>query len=159
MPPNRSTHQFKDSESRFFCAAVNIMSPAEPVVGTDDSAASLLQPARRNGRRYLNPVPTSMGGLSLMLKVGPDFFLGSKARSPREPLGPFRTDASTYATTPPSGLRITWMGHSTSLIEIDGVRILIDPVWEERAAPTSWAGPKRFFRAPLELSDLPNLDA
>ena len=51
------------------------------------------------------------------------------------------------------------MGHSTSLVEIDGVRLLIDPVWDERAAPTQWAGPKRFFPAPLALQDLPSIDA
>lgn len=94
-----------------------------------------------------------------MLKVGPKFFLGAKARSPHEPLGPFHTDASIYATPPRSGLRLTWMGHSTSLLEIDGVRILIDPVWDERASPTTWSGPKRFFPAPLNLSDLPSIDA
>jgi L-ascorbate metabolism protein UlaG (beta-lactamase superfamily) len=121
----------------------------------------LLEPARRNGRRgrFANPVSTKLGGLSLMFKIGPEFFLGSKARSPQEPLGPFRTDAKIYSTEPRTGLRITWMGHSTSLVEIDGVRVLIDPVWDERAAPTSWAGPKRFFPAPLELEALPALDA
>jgi len=119
----------------------------------------LLQPARRNGRRYLNPVPTRVGGFSVMFKVGPQFFLGAKARSPRGPLGPFHTDAKVFATEPDSGLRITWMGHATSIVEIDGVRILIDPVWEERAAPTNWTGPRRFFPTPLELIDLPHIDA
>ena len=94
-----------------------------------------------------------------MFKVGPRFFLDTKARSPRGPLGPFHTDPQIYAAPPKSGLRITWMGHATSIVEIDGVRILIDPVWEERAAPTTWTGPKRFFPAPLELSDLPLVDA
>jgi hypothetical protein len=55
-----------------------------------------------------------------MFKVGPQFFLGAKARSPRAPLGPFHTDVRIYATEPRSGLRITWIGHSTSLVEIDG---------------------------------------
>jgi len=119
----------------------------------------LLQPAQRIGRRYLNLVPTKVGGLSLSFKVGPRFVLGAKARSPRGPLGPFHTDAAIFATKPRSGLRITWIGHSTSIIEMDGVRILIDPVWDERAAPTNWSGPKRFFPAPLELSDLPAIDA
>jgi L-ascorbate metabolism protein UlaG (beta-lactamase superfamily) len=45
------------------------------------------------------------------------------------------------------------------LIEIDGVRTLIDPVWDKRAAPTQWAGPKRFFPPPLALEDLPPIDA
>jgi len=119
----------------------------------------LLQPARHNGRRYLNPVPTAVGGLSMFFKVAPRFFFGTKARLPTHPLGPFHTDAAVYASQPPSGLRVTWMGHSTSLIEIDGARILIDPVWDERAAPTNWAGPKRFFAPPLALTDLPSLDA
>jgi len=118
-----------------------------------------LEPARREGRRFLNPVPTGVGSLSIMFEIGPEFFLGAKARSPHKPLGPFRTDPAIYSTPPRSGLRITWMGHSTSLVEIDGIRILIDPVWEERASPVSWSGPKRFFPPPLSLNELPPLDA
>ena len=119
----------------------------------------LLEPARRIGRQYLNPVPTEVGGFSMIFKIGPDFFLGAKARSPQVPPGPFHTDAAVYSTAPRSGLRITWIGHSTSILEMDGVRILIDPVWDERASPTTWSGPKRFFPAPLELADLPAMDA
>ena len=106
----------------------------------------LLQRARRTGRQYFNPVPTKVGGLSIMFKVGPRFFLGAKARSPRGPLGPFHTDAAIYATKPRSGLRITWMGHSTSIVEIDGVRMLIDPVWDERASRQTGAGQNGFSR-------------
>jgi L-ascorbate metabolism protein UlaG (beta-lactamase superfamily) len=95
----------------------------------------------------------------MIFKVGPQFFLGTKERSPHAPLGPFHTDSRIYATPPQSGLRITWIGHASSIIEIDGVRILIDPVWEERASPTSWSGPKRFFPAPLQLNSLPPIDA
>jgi L-ascorbate metabolism protein UlaG (beta-lactamase superfamily) len=64
-----------------------------------------------------------------------------------------------YETPPVSGLRVTWMGHSTLLIEIDGMRVLVDPVWDERAAPVAWAGPKRFFAPPLPLEKLPRVDA
>ena len=94
-----------------------------------------------------------------MFKIGPDFFWGAKARTPQGPLGPFHTDTAVYSTEPYSGLRITWIGHSTSILEMDGLRILIDPVWDERASPTRWSGPKRFFPAPLELTDLPDIDA
>ena len=55
-------------------------------------------------------------------------------------------------------MRVTWMGHSSMLVEIDGVRVLVDPVWDERASPSKWAGPKRFFAAPVMLEDLPALD-
>jgi L-ascorbate metabolism protein UlaG (beta-lactamase superfamily) len=118
-----------------------------------------LQRAERNGRRFLNPVPTSAGGLSIMFKVGPSFFLGAAARSPKTAPGPFRTDPGAYDVNPQSGLRVTWFGHSSSLVEIDGVRVLIDPVWDERAAPTKWFGPKRFFAPTLALEDLPAIDA
>jgi hypothetical protein len=111
--------------------------------------------AERVGRRFVNPVPTKVGGISIMFKVGPRFFFGAAARSPRLPLGPFHTDARIYETSPRSGLRATWFGHSSLLMEIDGVRVLIDPVWDERAAPTQWTGPKRFFPPTLALEDLP----
>jgi L-ascorbate metabolism protein UlaG (beta-lactamase superfamily) len=78
---------------------------------------------------------------------------------PVQPLGPFNTDTSIYKKLPASGLRVTWIGHSSLLIEIDGKRILTDPVWSERASFSSWIGPKRFFEAPLPLSELPKLDA
>jgi L-ascorbate metabolism protein UlaG (beta-lactamase superfamily) len=119
---------------------------------------SYLVPARREGRRFLNPVPTQVGGLSVMFKIGPEFFLGTKARSPKQPLGPFHTDPRIFAEQPRTGLRITWFGHASSLVEIDGVRILIDPLWDERASPTTWSGPRRFFAPTLPLEQLPPID-
>jgi len=117
-----------------------------------------LLPAERVGRKFMNPVPTELGGLSMMFKIGPQFFFGAAARSPQRALGPFSTDPQIYATAPQSGLRVTWFGHSSSLVEIDGMRVLIDPVWDERAAPTQWAGPRRFFAPTLALEDLPAID-
>ncbi|MGA2539203.1 MAG: MBL fold metallo-hydrolase [Terracidiphilus sp.] len=104
-------------------------------------------------------MPTTAGGLSLAFKIGPRFFFGARARSPQSPLGPFLTDPQIYRANPSSGLRVTWFGHSSSLLEIDGVRILIDPVWDERAAPTQWTGPQRFFPPTLALEDFPPLEA
>jgi L-ascorbate metabolism protein UlaG (beta-lactamase superfamily) len=117
-----------------------------------------LTAAQRMGNRYVNPVPTKVGGISTIFKVGPRFFTGAAARSPQQPLGPFQTDPKIYQASPASGLRVTWFGHSSSLVELDGVRILIDPVWDERAAPTQWAGPKRFFPPTLALEELPAVD-
>ena len=67
--------------------------------------------------------------------------------------------AADYTTPPASGLRVTWLGHSTMLLEIDGRRVLIDPVWGERASPFTFAGPQRFFAPPLPLAELPPIDA
>jgi L-ascorbate metabolism protein UlaG (beta-lactamase superfamily) len=55
-------------------------------------------------------------------------------------------------------LRVTWLGHSTLLIEIDGVRILTDPVWGPRASPSALLGPKRFQPVPVTLREMPPVD-
>jgi L-ascorbate metabolism protein UlaG (beta-lactamase superfamily) len=120
---------------------------------------TMLKRAEKVGRRFLNPVPATVGGLGMIFKVLPQFLLNREERVPRRALGPFRTDASVYAKAPESGLRITWMGHSSMLVEIDGVRVLLDPVWDERASPVQWAGPKRFFAPTLRLEELPPIDA
>jgi len=60
---------------------------------------------------------------------------------------------------PPTGLRVTWLGHSTSLVEIDGHRVLTDPMWGDRASPLGWVGPKRWFPPVVALADLPKVDA
>lgn len=119
---------------------------------------TFLRPAVLSQRRFLNPLPTSVGGWETMRKALPLYFSNKEEKSPRTPPGPFQTDASVYVTPPASGLRITWMGHSSTLIEIDGKRVLLDPVWDERASPLRWAGPRRFFPAPLKLQEIPQLD-
>jgi L-ascorbate metabolism protein UlaG (beta-lactamase superfamily) len=118
-----------------------------------------LKPAERIGKHYENPVPTSVGSLSMMVKVFRLYLQNKEERTPKHQLRPFHTDIRIYQQPPPSGLRITWFGHSSSLLEIDGLRILIDPVWDPRAAPVTWAGPKRFFAPTLALDQLPRIDA
>ena len=84
---------------------------------------------------------------------------GSAHRSPDAPVTIVRRSGADYRTPPSSGLRVTWLGHSALLLEIDGQRVLIDPVWGERASPLSFVGPKRFFAPPLPLAELPAVDA
>jgi L-ascorbate metabolism protein UlaG (beta-lactamase superfamily) len=108
----------------------------------------------RNGR-FHNPQPIwSDYGRAIVagLKSSPH------AR-PAEPVPVARVNPATFKTAPDSGLRITWLGHSTSLIEIDGHRILTDPVWGERASPVDWIGIERWYAPPLALADLPPIDA
>jgi L-ascorbate metabolism protein UlaG (beta-lactamase superfamily) len=84
---------------------------------------------------------------------------GHEQRVPPAPLPIVSLTKSDFATPPASGLRATWLGHSTVLVEIDGARILFDPVWARRASPSSLIGPVRFHPPPLALEDLPPLDA
>lgn len=120
---------------------------------------SLLQRAKKQGRKFLNPIETSVGGFSMMFKILPLYLSNKEERVPKIQLGPFRTDPAVFQHPPQTDLRITWMGHSSLLVEIDGFRLLIDPVWDQRASPVRWGGPKRFFAPPLKLEDLPRLDA
>ena len=122
------------------------------------AADATIGPAKKIGKKYQNPEPTEVGGLSMMFRVLPLYLSNREERVPRVPPGPFRTDTRIYQAEPESGLRVTWFGHSASLIEIDGVRVLIDPVWDERASPARWFGPKRFFPPTMSLADLPPID-
>ncbi len=78
----------------------------------------------------------------------------------RVPLGPLPSvnPLQAWRQIPQSGLRATWLGHSTVLIEIDGLRVLTDPVWGPRASPSRIAGPKRFQPVPVALKALPPID-
>jgi L-ascorbate metabolism protein UlaG (beta-lactamase superfamily) len=86
-----------------------------------------------------------------------DFICGGVRRVPRGPL-PSMNPLEEWVTPPDSGLRATWLGHSTVLIEIDGLRVLTDPVWAKRASPSQLAGPKRFQPVPVPLRAMPPID-
>lgn len=85
-------------------------------------------------------------------------FLSSGGR--RTPGGPLPSFDPRPAWNRPaqSGLRATWLGHSTVFIEIDGHRVLTDPVWGTRASPFRLLGPKRFQPVPLRLKQMPEVD-
>jgi L-ascorbate metabolism protein UlaG (beta-lactamase superfamily) len=88
-----------------------------------------------------------------------EFFSSAALRRPSCPL-PLFTDTSRVLAAPPtSGLRLTWLGHSTVLVELDGARILTDPMFSDRASPSQAVGPLRFHPPPLPLEALPHLDA
>lgn len=119
---------------------------------------STLQPARKQGNKFLNPVPTGVMSGN-MAKVLMAYLFNKNEAFPKQLPGPFSTDPAIYHTPPATGLRITWIGHSSLLIEIDGLRILTDPVWSDRASFAAFLGPRRFFAPPIALKDLPPLDA
>lgn len=87
-----------------------------------------------------------------------EFFFGGKERVPKVALPVESPLESWQRPVSSSGLRITWLGHSTLLLEIDGMRVLTDPVFGKRASPVSFAGPKRFHPVPARISELPKLD-
>lgn len=83
----------------------------------------------------------------------------SPVSAPTSPVPTTTIDRQRFATAPASGLRITWMGHSTTLVEIDGVRLLLDPVWSDRPTPIPGVGPARWYPPAIALDQLPSIDA
>ncbi|XVV38275.1 MBL fold metallo-hydrolase [Streptomyces sp. CA-100214] len=79
-------------------------------------------------------------------------------RAPRGPIPVHATTLADLARPPATGLRLTWMGHSSVLAEIDGRRVLFDPVWGERCSPFPFAGPKRLHPVPVPLAALGPVD-
>ena len=55
-------------------------------------------------------------------------------------------------------LKVTWLGHSTSLIQLGDKNIFIDPVLSDRASPVGFAGPERFSELALEIENVPDID-
>jgi L-ascorbate metabolism protein UlaG (beta-lactamase superfamily) len=86
-------------------------------------------------------------------------FDSTAGESPNGPVPVHYSDGEALRTPPATGLRVTWFGHSSTLLEIDGLRVLIDPFWSERASPLPWVGPRRWFAPPIALADLPHIDA
>ena len=59
---------------------------------------------------------------------------------------------------PIEDFRVTWFGHSSLLLQMHGLNILIDPVFSEVISPVSWVGSKRFSHPPVSVEDLPEID-
>ncbi|MEZ5703242.1 MAG: MBL fold metallo-hydrolase [Burkholderiaceae bacterium] len=107
--------------------------------------------------RNLHPIEPGLRDPNASMPSLKDFLLGGERRTPEAPL-PSHDPRLAWQKAPTSGLRTTWLGHSTVLIEIDGARVLTDPVWGTRASPFRLLGPKRFQPVPLRLRDMPEVD-
>jgi len=129
--------------------------------GTLDGAR--LERARRSphfdGTRFVNAVPTSMLVPGTFWEMTRHQLFGGEERVPSRPPPVVARSAADYATPPASGLRATWIGHASVLLELDGVRVLTDPIWSERCSPSTLVGPRRFAPPPLPLEVLPHIDA
>lgn len=104
--------------------------------------------------RFVNPQPMWNDLLGMTLS----WTRASAHGSPDSPLPVLHGDGSRFSPPPDSGLRITWLGHSTQLIELDGAVVLTDPIFGGRASPLTWAGPAPWYDPPVPLAELPPVD-
>ena len=107
-------------------------------------------PSHFDGKKFRNLVPRR-NGLGALLR----WMLSRRS-------GQWRTvtDAR-QAPSPekcPNGLRITFVNHSTFLIQLDGLNVLTDPIWSERASPLTWIGPRRVRPPGITMEQLPPID-
>ncbi|GLY03836.1 MBL fold metallo-hydrolase [Actinoplanes sp. NBRC 101535] len=108
-----------------------------------------------DGGKFRNSVPTSNSlSLSAIPRVAAGALFGGEARRPKHDIPVVRSSGGDA-----DGLHITWYGHSSALIEIEGSRVLLDPLWSDRCSPSQLAGPKRLHAAPIALHELPPVDA
>ncbi|XP_072181572.1 N-acyl-phosphatidylethanolamine-hydrolyzing phospholipase D-like [Diadema setosum] len=70
-----------------------------------------------------------------------------------------KPDQDEIKVPPIAGIRVTWIGHATTLVQFDGISVLTDPVFSDRCGPVSWFGPKRYRPPPCTVQDLPKIDA
>jgi L-ascorbate metabolism protein UlaG (beta-lactamase superfamily) len=120
-------------------------------------ARAMANPQYRDGR-FVNLEPEAPSTTSLV-----DYTLrqlsGEEVREPPAPVPVLAVDKAALQAAPPiSGLRAFWIGHASTYVEIDGLRLLLDPVFAERVSPLP-IGPGRFHAPPIALADLPRIDA
>lgn len=106
-----------------------------------------------DGRRFINEQPTHRPGFMEVLKYG---------LSERRGYWQDWTENQVFEPPPrrvvQDGLHITFINHATTLVQMQGLNILTDPIWSERCSPVSFAGPKRVRDPGIALKDLPPID-
>lgn len=132
---------------------------ALPVAAEEPRAPELRSQQDADGR-WVNAQPMAEDELGLIdwLDMIRRNAIGPEIRAPREPQDVVRLGAGDFEA-PSTTVSIRWFGHSTVLIEIEGRRVLTDPIWSDRASPVGFAGPKRFSPPLIPLADLPTPDA
>ncbi|HEX2717018.1 MAG TPA: MBL fold metallo-hydrolase [Gemmatimonadaceae bacterium] len=114
------------------------------------------------GGGYRNPWPDSQPrGLGGFLRwTGQRLAARVRGESREGRRVEFPLSMPSFAPKPgePDGLRVTWLGHSTVVLQLGATTVLLDPAWSERASPVSFAGPRRIVPVPIRLERLPPID-
>jgi L-ascorbate metabolism protein UlaG (beta-lactamase superfamily) len=110
---------------------------------------------------FQNPVATSMdiGFKGYVKLISTRLFGETDDQRPDWEIPVHKIDKSSFETVQDTATVITWLGHSAFLIEIDGKRLLLDPMLGDIASPISFLGPRRFSALPIAVDELPRIDA
>jgi len=110
---------------------------------------------------FVNETPTTMDmNFSTFMSVMKDYIVGVPHNTPKHPLPVLSIDSLEIVNRPDSITRLTWFGHSAFLLEIQGMNLLIDPMFGATPSPHPWLGRNRFTDGlPIEIKKLPKIDA
>ena len=109
-----------------------------------------------DGKVFKNPIKTEMAAPKW--DTMKEFFKKGTNRKPNKPINTEKFDTHNFQTT--DDLKFSWFGHSSVLLKIEGINLLIDPVFSERTSMFTWMGPKQFdYENYMSIKDLPKVDA
>lgn len=130
-----------------------------PQIGAASKHDRIVRSANYRDSKFHNNVTTTMKMLTPeMWEATKEQLLGEQERVPTAQIPSLPVDPAAIGKA--TDTRVTWLGHSTLLIEVDGQVLLTDPVFSDRASPLSFIGPKRFPSAmPLTPDAIPYVDA
>ena len=135
------------------------LNPAFGGKATGDRLELMIQSPNFSDGKFQNPVETVMQTDDMpFFKLMKEFFFTKGDRVPADtiPVIPLNPENYSERTGP---ARMTWLGHSSVLIEISGKTILTDPVFGKRISPFSFIGTKAFaYSHSYKLTDLPPVD-
>jgi L-ascorbate metabolism protein UlaG (beta-lactamase superfamily) len=136
-----------------FCPGRHLRPTIEGETFRPDLPEAVILSDHFDGRHYFNPTPARERGLRDVLR----WMLTRKRQPwPRGIVDPPQPEPPRTAAG--SELFATFVNHSTFLLQMNGVNLLTDPIWSDRASPLTWAGPRRARRPGVPFERLPPID-
>jgi L-ascorbate metabolism protein UlaG (beta-lactamase superfamily) len=162
MRRKRSAWRWLGIAAIVLIAAIAVATPlvlSRPPFGGELSGERLARaranPLYRDGA-FVNPLPPASYTWDDVKNLFKGQFFGDEVREPPGQIPVVAVAPASLQGAP--GLRAFWIGHASVYIEIDGLRLLVDPMFSDHASPFEF-GPKRFHPPPIALVDLPRIDA
>jgi L-ascorbate metabolism protein UlaG (beta-lactamase superfamily) len=143
--------------------AVSTFLSCSPQLGSAPTAAQR-QSYHRTGHledgKFVNSRPTTVMAGSMFSAFRRMFFEHTPNQNPAAPLPMQRLDSLTITQLPADQVRVTWFGHSASLVEIGGKKVLLDPMLSVKMGPLALVTPKRYNQElAIYPEQLPAIDA
>jgi L-ascorbate metabolism protein UlaG (beta-lactamase superfamily) len=114
---------------------------------------------RHKGDAFENVIPQSPRSSGLLWQYLRQQVAGTEVRVPPQPIPVVRLAAERFRQPPAAGLTAIWFGHASVYLELEGIRLMVDPILSDWASPVAGVGPKRFHPPPSDLQSLPKIDA